>query len=65
MIKVEKGIPIPGPREKYPWKKLKIGESFFIDSKYGYSIAYTTGKRHKLKIAIRKEKQGYRVWRIK
>jgi hypothetical protein len=28
-IKIEKSVPVPeNPRRKYPWKELKVGDSF-------------------------------------
>ena len=68
-MEIDKGIPVPesvnrrlGDR-KYPLDKMAVGDSFFV-----------TGKRPNFKGAAdklgiictsRKEKDGFRVWRIK
>lgn len=68
-MEIEKGIPVPesanrrlGDR-KYPLDKMEVGDSFFV-----------TGRRPSFKLAAaklgiictsRKEKDGFRVWRIK
>lgn len=68
-MEIDKGIPVPesfGRRlgeRKYPLDKMEVGDSFFV-----------TGKRPNFKGAAdklgiictsRKEKDGFRVWRIK
>lgn len=75
MIKVESNKALPLKRRgvpgKYPWKDLKVGDSFFIegrDKKNGiYSCLASFNKRNAeeaIKITIRMEPKGVRVWRI-
>lgn len=74
MIKVEKKIKVPkkhggGPKGKYPWNELKVGDSFFIpnsvSSPYSSLYSYNTNKaKIPIKITTRKENGGLRVWRI-
>lgn len=74
MIKVDKQKPIPemkrGPVSKYPFKDLKVGDSFLIPDKakkngiYSSLANFNKGRRNPIKITIRTEDQGLRVWRI-
>lgn len=72
-MKVERKVEIP-PRTKglkYPWDELKVGDSFFVDQKVTsngmYSCAANYNRRAKkpIKISVRKEGNGIRVWRVK
>jgi hypothetical protein len=77
MIKIEKGIPVPECSKdkavRYPWKKLKVGESFLIEDVKSVSL-YTakchyqrrTGKKFTTRKLKWREKGNadYRVWRI-
>lgn len=69
--KIEKGIPIPKTRprhSKYPFEKMHIGDSFYwpdgdsAKALHGAARQYA-GIRNGFRITIRKEKEGYRVWR--
>ena len=76
MKQIEKGIPIqknrPGPKRKYPFLEMEIGESFVSDTSginasvvagHGterYSPRRFTGR----KIADGPDAGKYRVWRI-
>ena len=74
MYKIEKGIPIAGiPRKehsKYPFKDMKINDSFFISDKditrikLQSAVAYYSLKHLEWKSTVRKVEGGYRVWRI-
>lgn len=67
MIKIEKNIPIPPQtrQEFYPWKEMKVGDSFFTDIKAIRSSAYAAALRLKLKFRVAVDGKGFRVWRIK
>jgi len=63
-IEVEKNIPIP--REKYPYKSMECGESFFIPQgkiQIVCNANYLAGKQLNKKFIARKDKEGVRVWR--
>ena len=71
---VESGIPIPPrPRRggklnkwKYPWLKLKPGDSFFVPGKTGRNFraqAHHAEKRTGLQFVLRTVDGGVRVWR--
>jgi hypothetical protein len=78
-IKIDKKVPVPkansrtGRPVKYPFDKLKVGDSFFIkgNPKLKHSIysclnAYNANRADiKIEITIRSEDNGVRVWRIK
>ncbi len=74
MIKVDKKKPIPerktGLPSKYPFKELKVGDSFFIPDKakkngiYACLAHFNKKKAIPIKITIRIEGEGLRVWRI-
>jgi hypothetical protein len=74
MIKVDKQKPIParrgGPVSKYPFKDLKVGDSFLIPDKskkngiYSSLANFNKGRKIPIKITIRTEGVALRVWRI-
>jgi hypothetical protein len=74
MIKVDKQQPIParkgGRASKYPFKDMKVGDSFLIPDKgkkngiYGSLAHFNKGRKNPIKITIRIEGNALRVWRI-
>lgn len=69
-VEIERGIPVPKPvrPEKYPFRELKVGESFLVDwepkiVRVRYAAAMAA-KRQKRKFATRQVEGGVRVWRI-
>ncbi len=78
-IKIESGLEIPkkksGQRHKYPFKNMKINDSFVVDAPSGTAplrfqagvgaSAHSYGMRHDKKFATRKHGRSVRVWRIK
>lgn len=74
MIKVEKKRPLPekkrGAPGKYPFKDLRVGDSFLIPDKtkkngiYSSLAHFNKKQRFPIKITIRIEEDGIRVWRI-
>ena len=72
MIKIDKNIPLPpilhrGRKKIYPFSTMKKGESFFSIRKINTmnSVAWQAAKKLKRKFAVRSEKNGTRIWRIK
>ena len=75
MYKIEKDIPAPLPNTKgvgkYPWREMKIGDSFFIpyaDTNYSQvnsAPSYFSRRNPEYKFTVRKVEGGYRIWRIK
>ena len=67
--KIDKNVPIPIPllrRNKYPLGKMEIGDSFFAtDSGIRSSVCVYVLRHPPRKYKVGKEKDGYRVWRIK
>lgn len=73
-LKIDKGIPLPtngsGASYKYPWHKMKVGDSFYVDNKWSpYSMVKSynkkLSKKYHIKIRRRLEGDGQRIWRIK
>lgn len=73
-MKIERGIPLTDSRGigrspkrpmKYPWPKMKVGDSFFADIEPDAlrAAAYKYGKRHGLTFIVRKDGEGARAWR--
>ncbi len=71
---IEKGIEIPG--SKYPFMKMEVGDSFFVESKLNElaknrnvlsAACYVFGQKtkSKSKFTVRKVEGGLRCWRIK
>jgi hypothetical protein len=69
MIKIDKGIPMPGHHsEKYPWKDMEVGDSFLVEgmmkaTQMSGPKAYAA-KKYGHTYATRLEEKGLRVWRI-
>lgn len=70
---IEKGVvlpPHPTFNGKYPWRSMKVGDSFHVD---GVSVqrlgnaarTWAAGRQNGWKFAARTEGKGARVWRIK
>lgn len=70
-FKIEKGKPLPRRRNhasKYPWEKMKVGDSFAVTGRDGNSVrasASLAGIRMRMKFSVSYEGEGYRVWRVK
>jgi len=71
-LRIDKNVPIPPPVSsgKYPFKRMDIGDSFFIplcktrpEESLRCSI-YNCAKRARMKVTMRKVTGGYRCWRI-
>lgn len=75
MVKSEKGIKFSpfhknpawgaGRPAKYPWKTMKVGESFFIKNGYTGSVGYPNNRLAPKHFRARSVKGGVRVWRVK
>jgi len=65
--KIDNNVPVPAERRnKYPLKKMEIGDSFFTTAVGIRSVVGMYALRHPpCKYKVGKEKDGYRVWRIK
>jgi len=66
-FKIEKGVPIPSPRRKndgitYMFRCMEIGDSFYSESET--ASFHVLAKRAGVKICVRTEGLGKRVWRI-
>lgn len=74
MFKVERKIPTPEPagrNPKYPWREMKVGDSFFVPGALVRTIhpaAHAASKRTGFKFTCRTiseaQGSGVRVWRI-
>jgi uncharacterized protein (DUF2249 family) len=68
MILIEKNIPIPSTRGKYPWGEMEVGDSIFIEGAKTSSristLTHSYGLSNKKKFTVRKVDGGVRVWRI-
>ena len=73
-IKIDADIPIKasynnGRPEKYPWRKMEVGDSFFVSSetmnlKRASTYAWDASRRTGRKFACRRQDDGIRIWRI-
>lgn len=79
-VKIEKGIEMPRINSKnsyYPYEKMEVGDSFYIEVKEGENMwnvqsrLLTSSKSFILKnnlqwkFTTRKMDKGFRIWRIK
>jgi hypothetical protein len=69
--KIDKNVPIPenSGRNKYPWVKLEVGDSFVCPKDISSAAFQSSGrqwaKRNKVKFVFRNTDEGCRVWRTK
>ena len=75
-MKIDKSIPLPkagasvGRKAEYPWPSMDVGDSVFFDNEPGGShsrpvwAAKAWFKSKGMKVSIRKEGDGVRIWRI-
>jgi hypothetical protein len=68
---IDERVPIPPkPAPIYPWKQMNVGDSFFVECsnirRYVnfHSTASRAAKRNGIKLTLRREGSGIRVWRI-
>lgn len=68
MIKIEKGIPKPNTVRRYPWRDMKVGDSFEVPAGMNPESfrhnAHLAGRRLNRKFSTRKFNGGYRCWRV-
>lgn len=72
---IEKGIPAPDMRSvrkklaKYPFAKMKVGDSFFVPegklTRISTSMAYFHNHNKPKRVTARTIEGGVRIWRIK
>lgn len=67
-FKIEKQISLPNNRQKYPFRELKVGESFFIshdnNALSARSNAYLYCHKNKgVRFTCRNVEGGVRIWR--
>ena len=63
---VEKSVPLPEGKKRYPYKEMDVGDSFFVgDGKLQVvcNANYRASKRLGMQFIARKEVEGVRVWR--
>ena len=64
---VEKSVPLPEGKKRYPYKEMEVGDSFFVgDGKLQVvcNANYRASKRLGMQFIARKEVEGVRVWRV-
>ena len=67
-ITIERGLPLPKMKRKYPWEELQVSDSFFVDGvkeSVFRTYASLTAKKLGITLTVRKEANGLRCWRIK
>lgn len=67
-VRIDKNIPIPRSRGKYPFREMEVGDSFLCpkgSEKTIYSAAGQATTRIKgRRFIVRKTEDGFRVWRV-
>lgn len=79
-IKINKNIPTPkklGDGVQYPWDKMNVGDNFYLETPpkkvyQSHQSSVLTSARtwanynnKKAKFTTRKERKGFRIWRVK
>ena len=68
--KIEKGFPVPDTRgmRKYPWRKLEVGDSFFVaggtTALVSPSASGFSKRNPGLQFTCMQVEGGVRVWRV-
>ena len=65
-VGLDKDVPLPEARKRYPYKEMEVGDSFFVEGGGIQNICnqnYRTGKKLGKSFIARKEEGGVRVWR--
>ncbi len=74
-ITIDSKVPIPapkvGPLAKYPFKTLKVKDSFFVPDAnrslqvYAFNRAKQLGMQIATRTVVENEVKGLRIWRVK
>ena len=65
-VEINKDVPLPPPRRRYPYGEMEVGESFLIaqgNLQVVCNANYRAGKRLGRRFIARREEGGVRVWR--
>jgi len=63
---IEKEVPLPKGKVRYPYKNMTVGDSFFVVGGKLQVVCnnnYRAGKKLGFKFIARREEGGVRVWR--
>jgi hypothetical protein len=66
-LEVEKSVPLPEGKKRYPYASMDIGDSFFVGAgklQVVCNANYRASKRLGMQFIARKEVEGVRVWRV-
>ena len=69
-FEIERGVPMPKLRNKYPFEHMDVGDSFLVPAdmkdeiKTISSAASYAGKQLKFKFVTKTVDEGVRVWRV-
>lgn len=67
-IEIDKDVLLPrkrlGRKPIYPWREMKVGDSFFVDGGRPSGPLNNMQKAGVGKFQTKKEGNGYRIWRI-
>lgn len=65
-MKVEKGIPIPDEKVRYPYEELEVGDSFLVVDESIHNVCnknVRAGRKLGIRLTARSVTNGVRVWR--
>ena len=67
-VRIDKNIPIPAAKSKYPFREMEVGDSFLCPKESGKNIYSAAGQANARikgrRFIVRKTDDGYRVWRV-
>ena len=72
-IQIDKNVPLPKKANgrldhKYPFRQMKVGDSFLYPEGVSPTAAYHVARYHSLKMqvqfTVRKTPEGFRCWRV-
>ena len=60
---IEKNVPLPASRGKYPFREMKVGDSFVAEEKVRGAAQAFSSRVEGFKFLVRKEGDKVRIWR--
>ncbi len=67
-FKIEGNIPCPTQQSKYPFKEMKVGDSFLVPKHFEMRVRtasqYFSKRNAPYKFSVAKTVDGARIWRI-
>ena len=66
MVKIDKDVPIPSGKSKFPFLEMELNDSFYTEHPRPaiQGLCYYWSQKTDMKFTCRAERKGTRVWRV-